>query len=110
MMTVARAFVDNVLTKFGICEEIFSNCGLEWTGSDFKKAVKQMGISQNFTMSFNPQSNGLCERYNKSIIEILRCLTFDNQIIGISLYSWQHWPITQAIIKLFKKLLIIYFI
>ena len=76
MQSVARAFVDNVLTKFGICN-IFSGRGLEFTGSDFKKSVKDLGFSQRFTTSFNPQSNGLGERYNTSITEILRCLTYE---------------------------------
>ena len=77
MKTVARAFVDNVITKFGLCKSVYSDRGLEWTGSDFRKAVKALGISQNFTSSFSPQSNGLAERYNKSLVEILRCLTFE---------------------------------
>ena len=89
MQSVARAFVDNVLTKFGICN-IFSGRGLEFTGSDFKKSVKDLGFSQRFTTSFNPQSNGLGERYNTSITEILRCLTYEQPNNWDKLYSWQH--------------------
>ena len=63
MKTVSRAFVDNVIAKFGMAQEVFSDRDLEWTGSDFKNAVKALGINQNFTSSFSPQSNGLAERY-----------------------------------------------
>ena len=62
MYTVARAMVDNVLSVIGCPEILYSDRGLEFTGCDFKEAVKFLGVTQNFTTSFNSQSNGLCER------------------------------------------------
>ena len=80
MFTVARAMVDNILSLIGCPDILYSDRGLEFSGHDFKEAVKLLGINQKFTTSFNPQSNGLCERYNKTLIEILRCLVYENPL------------------------------
>ena len=40
MHTVARSFVDNVLTVFGTPVECYSDRGLEFTGKDFQTAVR----------------------------------------------------------------------
>ena len=76
MSTVARAFVDEVIAAYGPISSLYSDRGLEWTGSDFRNAVKSLGVTQSFTTSFCPQSNGLCKRLNKTITEILRCLCY----------------------------------
>ena len=77
MSCVARNFVDHVICAYGPIESLYTDRGLEWVGSDFKEAVRNLGISQSFTCAFSPNSNGLVERYNKSIIEILRCLCYE---------------------------------
>ena len=77
MITVARTMVNEVLSVLGCPSELYSDRGLEFTGKDFKDAVKSLGISQKFTTSFNPQANGVCERFNRTLVEILRCLVFE---------------------------------
>ena len=77
MHTVARSFFDNVLSVFGTPVESYSDRGLEFTGKDFQKAVRDLGVSQRFTTSFNPAANGQAERFNRSITEILRCMTYE---------------------------------
>ena len=76
MGTVARSFVDNVIGSFGSPISVYSDRGLEFTGKDFRQAVKRLGVQQNFTTSFHPTANGLCERFNRTLTEILRCLTY----------------------------------
>ena len=76
MSTVARSFVDNVIGVFGSPTSLYSDRGLEFTGKDFRQAVKGLGVQQNFTTSFHPAANGLCERFNRTLTEILRCLTY----------------------------------
>ena len=80
MYTVARAMVNDVFSIVGTPDILYSDRGLEFTGKDFREAVKSLGISQKFTTSFNPQSNGLAERFNRSLVEILRCLVFEQPL------------------------------
>ena len=76
METVARAMVTHVFAIFGCPKGVNTDRGLEFSGRSFKEIVKKLGIKQNFTTSWSPSSNGQIERYNKTITEILRCLTF----------------------------------
>ena len=77
MQTVARSFVDNVIAVFGTPAEVYSDRGLEFSGKDFKNAVRELGAKQNFTTSFHPAANGICERLNRSLTEILRCKSYE---------------------------------
>ena len=50
--------------------------GLEFVGVAFQQALNKMGIHQKFVTSWNPLDNGVIERLNKTLVNILRCLTF----------------------------------
>ena len=80
MYTVARAMVNEVFGVIGVPDILYSDRGLEFTGKDFKEAVKKLGVKQNFTTAFNPQSNGMVERFNRTLVEILRCLVFEQPL------------------------------
>ena len=68
--------VTHLFSIFSCPQGVYTDRGLEFSGRSFKEIVKKLGIKQNFTTSWSPSSNGQIERYNKTITEILRCLTF----------------------------------
>ena len=72
--------VNDVFSAVGCPDILYSDQGLEFTGKDMKKAVKYLEVSQNFTTSFNPQNNGMAERFNRTLVEILRCLVFEQPL------------------------------
>ena len=80
MYTIARTMVNKVFGVIGVPDILYSDRGLEFTGKDFKQSVKKLGVNQNFTTSFNPQSNGMAERFNRTLVEILRCLVFEQPL------------------------------
>ena len=80
MITVARAMVNEIFAVVGCPDVLYSDRGLEFTGKDFREAIKSLGVSQKFTTSFNPQSNGAAERFNRTLVEILRCLVFQQPL------------------------------
>ena len=80
MYTVARSMVNEVFGVIGVPDILYSDRGLEFTGRDFKQAVKKLGVNQNFTTAFNPQSNGMAERFNRTLVEILRCLVWEQPL------------------------------
>ena len=80
MSTVARAFDEQVICAYGPVQSLYSDLGLEFQRQDSKQAVKSLGIRQSFTCSFSPQSNGLVERFNKTLVEILHCMIYEQPL------------------------------
>ncbi len=59
-------------------------------GAEFRNAVvseicSQFGIKQTFTAAYHPASNGLVERANRKILEVLR------PIVNELLDNWEDW-------------------
>lgn len=51
--------------------------GGEFCSATMENYMKQCGIVHQKTNPYTPEQNGLCERYNRSIVEKARCLLFD---------------------------------
>lgn len=48
--------------------------GTEYTSSRFKSLYEEAGIEHQFTTPYTPQQNGVCERRNRYVMEMVRCL------------------------------------
>ncbi|CAM8876608.1 unnamed protein product [Rhodiola kirilowii] len=59
--------------------------GLEYLDSEFINFCKLAGIAKHHTVASNPQQNGLAERYNRTILERVRCLLLQ---AGMSKNFW----------------------
>lgn len=77
------------LKKFKNCIEnqtskrIITLCtdnGTEYTSTAFQQLLVDSGIYHELTQYYTPQSNGIAERKNRSIVEMARCLCFQNDI------------------------------
>ncbi|UYV62905.1 K02A2.6-like [Cordylochernes scorpioides] len=56
-----------LFSSYGLPEEIVSDNGPQFTGSDMKTFLKNNGIKQTLIPAYHPQSNGLAERAVKMI-------------------------------------------
>ncbi|CAI7743581.1 unnamed protein product [Closterium sp. NIES-54] len=64
---------------------IRSNRGGEFLGAEFRSWLKRHGIKQQLTTAYTPQSNGVAERANRTIIEGGRTILVDS---GLPLRFW----------------------
>ncbi|CAI7794954.1 unnamed protein product [Closterium sp. NIES-53] len=64
---------------------IHSDRGGEFLGAEFRSWLKQHGIKQQLTTAYTPQSNGVAERANRTIIEGGRTILVDS---GLPLRFW----------------------
>ncbi|CAI7772500.1 unnamed protein product [Closterium sp. NIES-54] len=48
--------------------------GGEFIGADFEKELKQKGIQHQLSVPYNPQQNGVAERFNRTLQEGARTL------------------------------------
>lgn len=54
--------------------------GLEFLNEKFASLCKSAGISRHLTTARTPQHNGLAERFNRTILEKVRCLLSNAQM------------------------------
>ncbi|CAI7901586.1 unnamed protein product [Closterium sp. NIES-54] len=64
---------------------IRSDRGGEFLGAEFRRWLKRHGIKQQLTTAYTPQSNGVAERANRTIIEGGRTILVDS---GLPLRFW----------------------
>ncbi len=55
-------------------KSILSDGGGEYVNGEFKKFAKEKGFIQRITPPYTPQRNGLAERFNRTIMEKVRCM------------------------------------
>ena len=67
----ARLYFDNILRLHGLPDSLVSACGTQFTAGFSRALGKVVGITQNLSTSFHPQTDGQIERVN-AILEYLR--------------------------------------
>ena len=74
--TCARAFVDQIVTQVGPPRSICSDRGSQFTFEFWRYVRQSMGIATHkLTSVAAPQSNGICERAQRDVLQILSNLT-----------------------------------
>ncbi|GAA5831435.1 hypothetical protein JCM3770_000010, partial [Rhodotorula araucariae] len=58
-----------------------SDNGSEFIGAPFQKVCDELGISQRFTTPYTPQQNGIAERGNRTIKEIIGALLAEGGLL-----------------------------
>ncbi len=91
---VAHAIVSKLICEFSAPRALLSDNGAEFRNILLQEICKQFGINHTFTVAYHPASNGLVERTNRKILEVLR------PVVGSLLHSWEEWlPHVAAIIN-----------
>lgn len=72
--TVARVLLDHVVTKHGVPRRILSDQGSNYAGKLMGELYALMGVTRMVTSAYHPQANGLVERFNRTLVQILRSL------------------------------------
>ena len=82
---VAQLYMNHVYRWFGLPDKVISDQDPQFT-SHFAKGLTQiLGIQQNISMAFHPQTDGLTERKNQWVEGYLRHLTAAQQ------NDWADW-------------------
>ena len=76
--TVARCLVDNVVARLGCPLELHSDQGRNFESRIFSEMCTMLEISRTRTTPYRPQANGQVERFNRTILQILRCFLQEN--------------------------------
>ena len=69
--TVAKIIVEQVLTRFGVPYAIHSDQGTQFESRLFSEVCKLFGIKKTRTTPYHPKSDGMVERFNKTLATML---------------------------------------
>ena len=69
--SVWQAFARQYIPSHGVPEQLICDLGMEFNAHAFKEYLAALGIKQVNSTPSRPQSNGLCERFNRSLKTML---------------------------------------
>jgi transposase InsO family protein len=68
----AQALLSSWISRFGVPSVITTDRGAQFTSSVWSEVCSILGIRRSQTTSYHPQSNGLIERFHRSLKTSLR--------------------------------------
>ena len=90
---VAKHLVDTWFSRFGIPDNIITDQGTQFEGALFTALSKTFGFKHIHTTSYHPQSNGMIERFHRSLKTSLRCLSISanwTSSLPLVLLGWRN--------------------
>lgn len=86
--TIARVLVEEVVCRFGVPLQIHSDQGSNFESRLYQDMLRMLGIDKTRTTPLHPISDGLVERYNRTLLTMLTMYAEDEQ------KTWdQHLPL-----------------
>lgn len=67
------------LAHFGVPLELHREQGRNFDGELMKRLAELMGWAKTRTTPYHPSSNGLVERFNRTLLQMMRCFVSQNQ-------------------------------
>lgn len=64
---VAMAFLETWISRFGVPAVVTTDQGRQFESSLFQELSRLMGFSHNHTTAYHPQSNGMVERFHRTL-------------------------------------------
>jgi len=83
--TVAEFLVTQVFTRFGVPGELHSDQGREFESRVFRECCRLLGIHKTRTTPLRPQSDGMVERFNATLVTQLAMYCEEDQ------HDWDEW-------------------
>ena len=71
---VLTAFMDHYVTLFGPPAQLHTDNGLEFSSDEWRSLLRTLEIKHSFSIAYNPQSNGVVERSNRTVKDALAAL------------------------------------
>ena len=69
--TLARLFVENIVCRHGIPEELLSDRGANFLSTLVREVCKLLGVKKINTSGYHPQTDGLVEKFNSTLINMV---------------------------------------
>jgi RNase H-like domain found in reverse transcriptase/Integrase zinc binding domain len=88
---IAQLYLEHLFRWFGIPQKIISDRDPRFTSHFARELTRGLGIDQNLSTAFHPQTDGLSERANQWVEQYLRLITANQD-------EWSKWlPMATAV-------------
>ena len=77
--TVARVFVDEFVSRFGAPTHLHTDQGRSFESSLIRELCQLLGIVKTRTTPYHPQSDGMIERFNRTLLSMLRMAAVEDE-------------------------------
>lgn len=77
--TVADKLLTEFICRFGAPSQIHTDQGREFEGELFTHLCRKLGVNKSRTTPYHPQSDGLVERFNRTLIQMLSIFVNDRR-------------------------------
>jgi len=71
--TVSKTFVEEFILRYGVPIEVHTDQGKNFDSLLFKRICTLLNAAKTRTTPYHPSSNGLVERFNRTLLQMLRC-------------------------------------
>lgn len=82
---VADAFINDIICKFTTPKVLLSDNGREFNNAILKEVCHRFKVKKVNVQAYHPAANGLVERSNRKILEVIR------QLAGDTSHYWDEW-------------------
>lgn len=76
---VAQAFFENWICRYGVPTKIISDRDSKFTSNFWKSLLKVLQCKLALSTAYHPQTDGLSERFHRTILQVLRTYVGVNQ-------------------------------
>jgi transposase InsO family protein len=76
---VAKVLVEEVIARFGIPDLIHSDQGKQFESNLFQEICYMLEMNKTRTTAYHPKSDGMVERFNKTLLAMLTMFVDENQ-------------------------------
>ena len=85
--TIARLFVNNIICRHGVPEQLLSDRGANFLSELIQDICKILGTEKINTSGYHPQTDGLVEKFNSTLINMIA------KCCEVNRHDWdQHLP------------------
>ncbi|KAJ8015797.1 hypothetical protein DPEC_G00029870 [Dallia pectoralis] len=77
--TVAEALIGGIVSRFGVPQSIHTDQGRNFESRVFSELCRRLGVEKTRTTPLHPQSDGLVERFHRTLAQQLAIVTSKHQ-------------------------------
>ena len=83
------------IARYGVPKQIYSDRGTRFESALFEEFCIAFGINKSRTTLYRPQANGKCDRFNQTLITMLR------RAVQKRPYDWE--PLLPAVLQAYRS-------